>query len=380
MRSFVPTAPATDEPIIDPDRFGEPDPGMGKLTEEVVAGLPAYVQPWVGAGIAVVVAFVLTWVGAAVVNRVLRRRPLLRDDIKRARWPLFLLLSCVGTLGSFAVTAPVADWRGSADFLLLATMIAAFAWLVTVLLHLVESILLSKYRSEQSVDARHMAKLRTQVSLLRRVVVAAVLVLAVAGILLLIPEVRALGAGILASAGLISVIAGMAVQSTLSNVFAGLQLAFTDALRVDDTVLVEGSRGNVEEITLTYVVVKLIDDTRMILPSTYFTTTPFRNFSRGTDDVSGGIEIELTWKAPVDLLRKRLEETVAADQAWDGRDASLAVSDAKGGLMTVFIWLTARNAGDLWNLQNSVREELLRTLQQQHPDALPEPVIRGGGA
>jgi len=376
MRSLVFTAasesPSTDDPV-------PMDGGMGELTETAVRGMPDYLQPWIGAGIAVVVAFVVTWIGAALVNRVLRRRPELRDDIGRSRWPIFVVLSSVGTVGSLEVTAPEAGWRGAVNLLLLAVTIAAIAWLIVVLLHLVESALLSKYRSENSVDARRMAKLRTQVGLLRRVAVAVVLVLAVAGILLLIPEVRALGAGILASAGLISVIAGMAVQSTLSNVIAGLQIAFTDSLRVEDTVFVEGARGNVEEITLTYVVVRLIDDVRLILPSTYFTTTPFRNYSRGTSEVSGGISLELTWKAPVEVLRAKLEEELQQNEYWDGRSSDLSVTDAKGGLMTVYIWLSARNAGDLWSLHNSVREALVTELQNNYPDALPKPVIQAAG-
>lgn len=356
------------------------DGGMGELTQSAVSGLPAFLQPLVGAAIAVVVAFVVTWIGAFLVRRVLHRKPELRDDVGRARWPIFFLLTFAGTMGSLRVTAPDAGWRDAANFLLLAGMIAMFAWLLVVLLHLVESVLLSKYRAEKSVDARRMAKLRTQVGLLRRVAVAVVLVVAVAGVLLLIPSVRALGAGILASAGLISVIAGMAVQSTLSNVFAGLQIAFTDSLRVEDTVFVEGARGNVEEITLTYVVVNLIDDVRLILPSIYFTTTPFRNYSRGTSEVSGGISLELTWKAPVDVLRAKLDEELGRNELWDGRASDLSVTDAKGGLMTVFVWLSARNAGELWDLHNAVREVLVAELQQNHPDALPQPVIRAGNA
>ena len=131
---------------------------------------------------------------------------------------------------------------------------------------------------------------------------ALVITLAVAGALLTIPEVRALGAGLLASAGLISVVAALAVQSSLANVFAGLQIAFTDAIRVNDTVVVETQRGAIEEITLTYVVVLLLDGRRLIIPSTYFTTTPFENWSRRSTEINGigaaGFELERTDRAP----------------------------------------------------------------------------------
>lgn len=364
------------DPLIDPDRVVPGENGLSGLTESATSGLPDYLQPVVGIAIAVVIAFIVTWVGITVLRKVLRKRPELLADISRARWPIFCLLSFSSSIGAIGVTAPDASWRDAANFLLLAAMIAAFAWLLVVLLNLVEALMLSKYRSEQSVDARRMSKLRTQVGLLRRVAVAVVLVLAVAGVLLMIPQVRALGAGLLASAGLVSVVAGLAVQSALTNLFAGLQIAFTDSLRVDDTVFVEGSRGNVEEITLTYVVVKLIDETRLILPSTYFTTTPFRNYSRGTNDVAGGITMELTWKAPVDVLRAKFQEVLEANEHWDGRGSDLAVSDAKGGLMTIFIWVTAANAGELWELHNSVREALLKELSEHYPEALPQPMIQ----
>ncbi|MBG6084280.1 mechanosensitive ion channel family protein [Zhihengliuella flava] len=380
MRSLVSSSSSSPsesaDPLIDPDRVVPGENGLSGLTESATSGLPDYLQPVVGIAIAVVIAFIVTWVGITVLRRVLRKRPELLADMSRARWPIFFLLCATGSLGAIGVTAPDASWYEAANFLLLAGMVAAFAWLLVVVLHFVESLMLSKYRSEQSVDARRMSKMRTQVGLLRRVAVAVVLVLAVAGVLLMIPQVRALGAGLLASAGLISVVAGLAVQSALTNLFAGLQIAFTDSLRVDDTVFVEGSRGNVEEITLTYVVVKLIDETRLILPSTYFTTTPFRNYSRGTNDVAGGISIELTWKAPVDVLRSTFQKVLETNPHWDGRDSDLAVSDARGGLMTIFIWVTAANAGELWELHNSVREALLKELSENYPEALPKPMIQ----
>src|SRR5690606_19083283 len=127
----------------------------------------------------------------------------------------------------------------------------------------------------------------TQIMVLRRLTVAVLVVCAVAGVLLTFPQARAAGAGLLASAGLLSVVAGLAAQTSLANVFAGIQLAFTDAIRVDDVVVVDGQWGRIEEITLTYVVVHLWDDRRLILPSTWFTTTPFENWTRRAADLLG---------------------------------------------------------------------------------------------
>src|SRR3954454_10434489 len=141
--------------------------------------------------------------------------------------------------------------------------------------------------------------MRTQVQVLRRVTVAVLVVCAAAGIALTFPSARACGASLLASAGLLSIVAGLAAQSSLANVFAGMQLAFTDAIRVDDVVVVDQQWGRIEEITLTYVVVHIWDDRRLILPCTYFTNTPFENWTRTSSELLGAVEFDLDWRVPV---------------------------------------------------------------------------------
>ncbi|MFB0835782.1 mechanosensitive ion channel family protein [Arthrobacter halodurans] len=338
-----------------------------------VESLPEGVQPWAAVAITLVAALVVTLVLGRIVKRVLRGHPLLRADVNRARIPFLLVLSFAGCLIVLQATAPDAPWHGAVDFLLLVGLIASVAWLLTILLHLVESALLAKYRTDLS-GVRRMAKLRTQVTLLRRVATAVVLTLSVAAVLLLIPQVRALGAGILASAGLISVVAGLAVQGTLSNVFAGLQIAFTDAIRVDDTVFVEQQRGTVEEITLTYVVVATWDGRRLILPSTHFTTVPFENWSRGSDNLSGVVTLELNWTAPVEGIRRRVTQLLNSTELWDGREDSVSVSNVVGGLMSLSVVVSSRSAGDLVSLQNIVREGVIGWLREHQADALPEPI------
>ncbi|MGJ9404085.1 mechanosensitive ion channel family protein [Arthrobacter sp. KK5.5] len=347
---------------------------IGGLADATGAGaLPEAARPLVAVAIAVAAATAITLVLAVVIGRILRDHPALRTDINRARLPFLLVLALAGSTTALQATAQDTGWHDVVNFLLLCALIGSFAWLITVLLHLLESALLAKYRKDLP-NQRRMAKLRTQVTLLRRVAIAVVITLAVAGILLLIPQVRALGAGILASAGLISVVAGLAVQGTLSNVFAGLQIAFTDAIRVDDTVFVEGQQGNIEEITLTYVVVTMPDERRMILPSTHFTTQPFENWSRGTSDISGTVVLDLNWTAPVERLRTRLQQVLDATDLWDGRSGVLNVVNAVGGILQVSIFVSARNPGDLWSLKNHVRERLVHEIQEKYPDALPAPV------
>ena len=216
------------------------------------------------------------------------------------------------------------------------------------------------------VDNRHARRVRTQISLLRRLAVVVIGVLAAAAMLLTFPSARAAGASILASAGVISLVAGLAAQTALANVFAGLQLAFTDAMRVDDVVVVEDEWGRIEEITLTYVVVHIWDDRRMVLPSTYFTTTPFENWTRTGSAVLGSVDIDVDWSVPFDEMRAELARLVEGNELWDGRVGVLQVTDAVGSVVRVRALVSAENAGALFDLRCHVRECLVVWLQREH--------------
>src|SRR3712207_6783548 len=191
------------------------------------------------------------------------------------------------------------------------------------------------------------------------------------------PGARAAGTSLFASAGVVSVIAGLAAQSTLANVFAGLQLAFTDAIRVDDVVVVEGEWGRIEEITMTYVVVHLWDDRRLIMPSTYFTTTPFQNWTRRAADLLGTVELDLDWSVPVDEMRQELTRLLESTDLWDHRVGVLQVTEATGGYVRVRALASAVDAPTLFDLRCHVREELVDWLQRTHPGALPRARVEG---
>jgi Mechanosensitive ion channel len=212
---------------------------------------------------------------------------------------------------------------------------------------------------------------RTQLSLLRRLVVVMIAVLAGAAMLLTFPAARAAGASILASAGVISIVAGLAAQTSLANVFAGLQLAFTDAIRVDDVVVVQEEWGRIEEITLTYVVVHVWDDRRLVLPSTYFTTTPFQNWTRKESAVLGAVELDVDWSTPFDGMRAELDRLLGASPLWDRRVGVLQVTDAVGALVRVRVLVSAHDGPTLFDLRCQVREGLVVWLRREHEHALP---------
>jgi hypothetical protein len=209
-------------------------------------------------------------------------------------------------------------------------------------------------------DNRHVRAVRTQVMVLRRVTVAVVAILGVGVALTTFREVRLLGTSVIASAGVIAAVAAFATNALLGNVIAGLQIAFSGSLRLDDVVVVEGEWGRVEEITLTYVVVHIWDDRRLILPTSYFTTQVFENWTHTESQLLGEVLLDVDWSIDVDGLRGALRELVEETPLWDGRVAVAQVVDAVGGEVSVRALVSARDAGTLWDLRCLVREGLVK--------------------
>ncbi len=279
---------------------------------------------------AVAAALLVTAVVALVVRVVARRREWAARLVTRARRPFRVLLVVVAVWIALRASVAPGEVRDGLDHLLHVITIVATAWLVCALAIFFEDLGLSRYRVDVA-DNRVARRVRTQVLSIRRLTVVAIVVVAIGAILLTFPGARAAGASVLASEGLVSIVAGLAAQSTLANVFAGMQLAFSDAIRVDDVVIVETEWGRVEEITLTYVVVHIWDDRRMVLPSTYFTTTPFQNWTRTKSELLGAVELDLDWRATPASMREELDRVLATTDLWDGRVSVLQVTDAVGG-------------------------------------------------
>ncbi|GHJ61108.1 mechanosensitive ion channel protein MscS [Nocardioides sp. OK12] len=293
-----------------------------------------------------------------------------------ARLPFRALVLVLATSAWVAAVRPDAGdagaawWEGGA-LVLRVLAIASGGWLLCALLLFVEDLTLGRARTDVR-DNRVARRVRTQVLLIRRLTIALVVVVTVGAILFTFPAVRTVGASVLASAGLISVVAALAAQSILANAFAGIQLAFNDAIKVDDAVIVEGEWGTIEEITLSYVVVRIWDDRRMILPSTYFTTTPFQNWTRKNSELLGSVELDLDWRTDVDALRAHLPSVMErAGTMWDGRVSHVQVTDAVDGLVRVRVLVTSHDAPTLYDLRCHVREGLVAWVRDQQAHALP---------
>jgi hypothetical protein len=203
------------------------------------------------------------------------------------------------------------------------------------------------------------------------VIDAVVVTIVVAAALWTIPAVREVGVGIFASAGVVGIVFGLAAQTSLANIFAGIQIAFTDGIRIDDIVDIEGQWGRIEEITLTYVVVRVWDGTSLILPCTYFTTTPFLNWTHQGTSATGIVEIGVDWNVPIDELRRELGRILAVSSNWDGQKGDLHVEDASGPVVKLIAEVSAPDGDSLAPLRREVREELVQYIQREHADAVP---------
>jgi hypothetical protein len=283
---------------------------------------------------------------------------------------LLVVLLWIAFTSSIPRNADAYPWRDEVVHAFLIVTIAAGCWLACQVAIFLEDLGLHRFRIDVP-DNRQARRIRTQVLIIRRLTVALLVIIAVGAILLTFDGVEAAGASVLASAGLISVVAGLAAQSTLGNVFAGMQLAFSGSIRVDDVVVVEQQWGRIEEITLTYVVVHLWDDRRFVLPSTYFTSTPFENWTRTGSELLGAVEFDLDWRVSPADMRAELDRILDTSTIWDRRVKVLQVTDAVGGLVRVRILVTAPDAGGLFDLRCYVREEMIEWIQRTHPDALP---------
>ncbi len=317
----------------------------------------------VAAGIVIVVVHL-------VVRRVGRRDPVLASLTDRARYPFRALTVVVALLVARPEEGAPPETADRIRHTLVLLLIGVGAWLLARLALVAQEAALR--RSDVSVpDNLRSRRLHTQVILLRRITVAVIAVTAVAAMLLTFASVRTIGASLLASAGVVGIVVGLAAQTTLSNVFAGLQLAFSDELRLDDVVVVEQEWGRIEELTLTYVVIRLWDERRLVLPTTYFTQTPFQNWTRQESRVIGSVLLYVDYSLPVSPLRRELQRVLEESPLWDRRDWVLQVVDSTPTTMVLRALMSSADAPSNWDLRCDVREQLLAFLAEHYPDQLP---------
>jgi small-conductance mechanosensitive channel len=326
--------------------------------------------PIVVTALALTLGFVAVGLSYGILRRIGRRVPRLALVARRTHKPGQLLVALLAARFAVLATTDAGAWRAPLLHGLLVAAIAAGGWLVgTLLLTAVE---VARARLDlDGTETPHARRAQTQLVLLQRVTVAAITVVTIGAALYTFPAVKGIGTSVLASAGLIGVVAGLAAQSMLGNLFAGLQLAFGDRLRIEDVVVVEGEWGRVEEITLGYVVVRIWDQRRLILPTSYFTSTPFVSWTRRDAEVLDTVELDVDWTVPVPQMRAELERFVRGHPLWDSRSVSLQVTRATDSLVRVRAVVSAGDGSKVWDLRCDVREHLVEWVRRCYPHALP---------
>lgn len=347
---------------------------LNALIESLIARL-GWLPPWIVGliltGLALAAALGLHELLVRAVRRGLRRRSdFTRSLVVRTRGPSRLAL-LMAALAWAAQIAPIgARETRFIQHGLLVAFIVLVGWATLSALDIGTALYMRRFRVD--VDDNLLARKHlTQVRILRQAMAILVIVVTAAFALMTIPGVRQLGVSLLAAGGAAGIIVGFALQPLLSNIMAGVQIALTQPIRIDDALIVEGEWGVVEEITSAYVVIRIWDKRRLIVPLKYFLEKPFQNWTRTTSDLIGVVLLYLDYSTPLEPLRAKLKEIVEASPLWDRETVVLQVTDARERTMEVRCLAGARNAGAAFDLRCEVREKLIAFLQDKYPQALP---------
>lgn len=249
--------------------------------------------------------------------------------------------------------------------------IASGSWLLIEITIRFKNKILSRYdiSSEDNLKSR---KLHTQLNLLVKVIVFVIILTAVGFILISIENIREIGVGLFASAGIAGIIIGLSAQKVVGALLAGIQMAITQPFRLDDAVVVENEWGWIEEINLTYVVVRIWDKRRLVLPTTYFLEKPFQNWTRTTADIIGSVYLYTDYTIPFEALRNELTRLLNNSDLWDGKVNVLQVTDSKETTIEIRILVSAKNSPTAWDLRVLIREKMIQFIQENYPESLPK--------
>ena len=330
----------------------------------------------VNATVWMAIVFVAVWLVVKGVMLLVRR-------LGRYRWqewidagldavdgPLLLGLPAVAVLASvpatrFQQTAVEAIRHGTT-----VAVIVSLGWLTVAVTLVARRVVEHRYQMEVK-DNRKARAVNTKFRVLTRVLVLLVVVVTTGAVLTTFPGIRAIGAGLLASAGVAGLVIGLAARPFVETALASIQIALTAPINLDDVLIVEGEWGRVEEIRATYVVVRIWDDRRLIVPLTYFLSQPFQNWTRRTADITGVVAVTVDYRTPVAGVREALRPVIESHPKWDQRFWNVQITDADAHGMTLRVLCTAADASRAWDLRCDIREALIAWLNMNHPDCLP---------
>lgn len=332
--------------------------------------LSSWTRPFLVAALAVVLGLLVHRIARAVVRRIVRISVVLTAMEERIERPsafalplLALQLVWQGTPATVPLIEGVRHFNGI-------LLIAALTWLAMAAIGGLAEGVVRKHPADV-VDNLRARSVHTQARVLSRTAMGAILMAGIAFILMTFPGARQFGASLLASAGVVGLVAGIAARSVFSNLIAGLQIALAQPLRIDDVLIVQGEWGRVEEITGTYVVLRIWDERRLIIPLQWFIENPFQNWTRSSAQIIGTVFLWVDYGMPLEPLRRVAQQACEASPDWDGRLCKLQVTDAGERAMQLRVLVTSASSGQNWDLRCTVREALIDYIQREHPQALP---------
>ena len=322
-------------------------------------------------------AMVIANIGHYIVFRLLKRRQStsfrtslgLQENLRRPARLIFLTTCVLFILPWLPVPDTLEDIVRQALIMLL---VIALGWLAIGFVYVLENVLIRQY-DVTAADSLQARRIRTQTQLFRRILITFIVIVDIGCMLWTFhdPRIWHYGTGLVASAGLASLILATAAKSTASNFLAGLQIAVTEPIRIDDVVIVQGEWGRIEEITTAYVVVKIWDLRRLIVPLTYFIENPFQNWTRDRTDLLGTAFLYVDYSMPVEPLRQQLKSILDATPLWDKQTWGLQVTNISEHSMELRCLMSARNASESFDLRCLVREQMMAYIQQHYPEAMP---------
>jgi small-conductance mechanosensitive channel len=289
---------------------------------------------------------------------------------KKFRTPLISFLLSIAFSIIISSQEIEAEWIVYVNHLVNLLIIFSVTWLLIRIIVLGRKSILRKYDSS-SKDNLKARKMQTQFIVIERIIIAVVIIISISIALMTFEGIRKIGVSLFASAGVAGIILGFAAQKLLGNVLAGFQIAIAQPIRLDDVVIVEGEWGWIEEITITYVVVRIWDKRRLVIPTTYFIEKPFQNWTRESAEILGTVFIYTDYTVPFDKLREELTRILQSDPNWDGKTNVLQVTNATEKTVEVRALMSSHDSPSAWDLRVNVREKLIGYLQRNYPDSLP---------
>jgi small-conductance mechanosensitive channel len=289
---------------------------------------------------------------------------------KHLKWPTRFILPLLAIVLVLQVVPLPENWRAFVQHIVQLGVIGSIGWGFASLAQFITELIDSHYADDSFEDIT-VRRIHTQAQVIERIVVVLIAVVTVAAMLMTYQPVRQLGTSMLASAGLAGLVAGIAARSTFSSLIAGLQVAITQPIRIGDSVVVEGEWGWIEKITTTYVVVRIWDLRRLILPLTYFIEKPFQNWTHTSSDLLGTAMLYADYTLPVEEVRRELHRILLSTELWDGKVWALQVTDLTDQAIQIRALMSASNASRAFDLRCHVRENLIKFLQEQYPQCLP---------